>query len=142
MPFVFFYGTLMRSGDNHGVLEPLGARFVREASTAEARVLVDLGPYPALLGSGALEATSPVFGEIFEADAAALAALDDFEGVPHLYTRELASFVGADGERLEAFVYVFARSLPRRARVIPSGRYVGPGVALPGGAIPEQIDDD
>jgi gamma-glutamylcyclotransferase (GGCT)/AIG2-like uncharacterized protein YtfP len=140
--FVFFYGTLMRMGANHRVLIELGARFVTEAKTCSPRVLVDLGPYPALLPDGTLEGACCVAGEVFEIDEAMLGALDEFEGVPLLYTRESIALEASDGRALTAFVYVLARRPPARARPIADGRYRGRGVVLEDGASPEQLPED
>src|SRR4051812_88896 len=64
MPLLFFYGTLRRGERNHHVLAATGARFVGRAVTRDARRLVDLGPYPALLreGSAGASAAAPVEG--------------------------------------------------------------------------------
>jgi len=145
MPLVFVYGTLMRAGANHAVLLRLGCRFVGLATTREPRVLVDLGPYPALLPSGREEsAVSCVSGEVWEIDDSALRELDAFEGSPELYTRErirlLVDPEVDEGGELEAFVYVLARRPPAHARVITSGRYAEAGTVLPDGAAPEQIE--
>jgi gamma-glutamylcyclotransferase (GGCT)/AIG2-like uncharacterized protein YtfP len=148
MPLVFVYGTLMRAGANHAVLDRLDARFVATATTREPRLLVDLGPYPALLPASrdAQPATARVSGEVWELDDSALRELDAFEGYPDLYTRErvaLLTDAASDdeaGRELEAFVYVLARRPPAHARVISSGRYDAMGTVLPEGATPEQIE--
>ena len=79
---LFVYGSLLRGEDNAHVIA--SARFVGEARTAPGFTLVDLGPYPALVRGG----DTGVAGEIYEVDAAEVAALDDFEGHPDLYVRE------------------------------------------------------
>lgn len=138
--FVFVYGTLMRSGANHPVLLRLGAVFVGEAETVEPRMLVDLGPYPALLPIGSqVELRCTVHGELYEIPDASLAALDAFEGTPHLYARERLRLRSPAGER-DAFAYVLARRPPRTAEVIASGRYSVAGTALPDGAKLEQVE--
>lgn len=142
MPLVFIYGTLMRGRANHGVLKRLGATFVGAAWTPEPRILVDLGPYPALTDPEAPDApipAGPVFGELWTVPESALAPLDDFEGCPELYKRVSVAVETADGTWMDVFVYVFARRLPRLASVIRSGRYEGIGEALPEGARPEDI---
>lgn len=152
---VFVYGTLMRGRANHRVLVQLGARFVGEATAAERRTLVDLGPYPALLPRDAERdgATGArVRGEVYEVDDACVADLDTFEGCPELYRRERIAVVmeGAGDERAgeaaggagagaaeergaEVVVdtYVLARKWREaQARVIADGRYVGNGREL------------
>jgi gamma-glutamylcyclotransferase (GGCT)/AIG2-like uncharacterized protein YtfP len=144
MALVFVYGTLLRAGANHSVLVDLGARFVCEATTSSVRILVDLGPYPALLPSASsfALATTCVVGEVFEVDDAAIAVLDEFEGAPTLYTRETIALTASDGSSVSAYVYELARTPPARARPIANGRYLATGVVLPHGADPDQIEGD
>lgn len=124
---VFVYGTLMKSGANHRVLVDLGARLVGDATTAEPRTLVDLGPYPALLACDAERdaKASRVHGEVYELAEEAIAELDEFEGCPDLYVREAIAL----GEG-EAFTYVLAREAPSHARHVEGGRYVRRGQIL------------
>ena len=124
---VFVYGTLMKSGANHRVLVDLGARLVGDATTAEPRTLVDLGPYPALLACDAERdaKASRVHGEVYELAEEAIAELDAFEGCPDLYVRERIAL-----EEGDAFTYVLARDAPRHARAVDSGRYDGRGRIL------------
>ena len=145
MPLVFVYGTLMRAGANHAVLARLGCSFVARARTLEPRVLVDLGPYPALLPARHERSPAPttcVEGELWAIEETALHALDAFEGCPELYRRDRIALVTADGEEVEAFVYALARRPPAHARVIATGRYAAPGSPLPNGAQPGQIEPD
>ncbi len=137
MPLVFVYGTFMRGRANNGVLTGLGATFVASARTFEPRTLVDFGPYPALVDADAPDApvaTGPVFGELWEVPQGSLAPLDAFEGCPEIYKRVSIAIEKDGGARQDVFVYVFARCLPRRARVITSGRYEATGDVLPEGA--------
>lgn len=138
MAHVFVYGTLLRGGANHALLRELGARFLREARTAEPFTLVDLGPYPAMLPRDARRDTVPVSGELYEIPDASLAALDEFEGAPDLYTRETIALEGD----ATAFTYVFARRVPTRARVIADGRYASEGAVLEEGAKASQVEDE
>jgi len=134
----------MRAGANHGVLQGLGATFVGTAITREPRTLVDLGPYPAILPATGTEATR-VSGEVWHVAAAAIPALDAFEGCPELYTRERITVLLTSESRpapeapLDVFTYVLAGPPPPHARPIPSGRYEKPGTNLPEGAAPDQI---
>lgn len=143
MPLVFVYGTLMRAGANHAVLQRLGARFLGDATTREPRTLVDLGPYPALLPHAATPSSaSVVSGELWELDDTRLCELDAFEGYPDLYGRERITVDLAANASHEAFVYVLARRPPAHAVVIATGRYATSGTVLPEGATPEQIEEE
>lgn len=167
MPLVFVYGTLMRAGANHSVLQRLGCTFAGHATTREGWTLVDLGPYPALLPAREGAPTARVFGEVWQIDDHAIRELDAFEGCPELYTRERIALVMASAEddggttsdpettgdasrpgaahthlaarSVTAFAYVLAGRPPSSARVIVGGRYAAPGTALPHGALPEQL---
>lgn len=70
----FFYGSLVRGGSNHGLVEGR-ARFVGEDGVAGT--LHDLGEYP----GARLNGGGTVRGELFEAtDPGLVADLDVFEG--------------------------------------------------------------
>jgi gamma-glutamylcyclotransferase (GGCT)/AIG2-like uncharacterized protein YtfP len=60
---------------------------------------------------------SRVYGVLWTIDAAALALLDQYEGYPHYYTREMVS-VWQDGEPITAMVYHMVdqsyQDLPRK----------------------------
>ncbi|BAH77034.1 gamma-glutamylcyclotransferase family protein [Solidesulfovibrio magneticus] len=97
---VFVYGTLRRGFSNHRYLA--GARFVGPGRTVDAHGLyLEAGiPY---LAAG--EGRYPVVGEVYAADAATLAGLDELEEHPRVYTRRPAPIVLGDGRRLTAWVY-------------------------------------
>ncbi|AHF93611.1 gamma-glutamyl cyclotransferase [Opitutaceae bacterium TAV5] len=81
---LFVYGTLMRGESNHRLMA--GHRFVTRARTLARYRLYNLGDYPGMVE----DPVNPlsVEGEIWEVDAAGLAALDAFEGVAEaLYAR-------------------------------------------------------
>jgi len=87
---LFVYGSLKRGGLHHGELTALGALFVAEAETRPGYRLEALGEYLALVPVDPPVAptaadTQIVSGELFEMPAAALPALDAFEG--DAYTR-------------------------------------------------------
>jgi gamma-glutamylcyclotransferase (GGCT)/AIG2-like uncharacterized protein YtfP len=136
MAHVFVYGTFLRGGANHAFFLGLGSRFVRVALTEEPRTLVDLGPYPALLPRDVARDATRVHGEVYEMPDASLAELDAFEGTPDLYRRETIALDGGTS----AFTYVFARALPKRARVIADGRYASAGTLLEEGAKASQVE--
>lgn len=69
-------------------------------------VLYDVGEYPALRPP--ISADDRVPGVLLEIDDAALARLDDYEGVGEgLYLRERCTVQCADGRAIEAWVYIF-----------------------------------
>jgi gamma-glutamylaminecyclotransferase len=97
---LFVYGSLKRGQHNHRLLR--GQTFVAEAATLPRYRLLDLGPYPGLVQAAA--GGRPIRGEVWRVDAATLARLDRFEGVPHLYDRRPVEL--ADGpQAVEAYFY-------------------------------------
>ena len=107
---LFVYGTLKRGGSNHGWLE--GQIFLGPARTAPGFTLYSLGKYPGLVADAADR--DGVVGELWSVDAACLARLDAFEGVPEgLYVREPARLAklppgvsAADAGRAELYRYL------------------------------------
>jgi gamma-glutamylaminecyclotransferase len=82
---LFVYGTLKRGGRNHAWM--LGQEYLGEARSAPGATLYSLGEYPGLVADPADR--EGVRGEVWAVDPAALARLDDFEGVLEgLYARE------------------------------------------------------
>lgn len=83
---LFVYGTLKRGCSNHALLA--GQACLGPARTAPGFLLFDLGGFPGLYPAPAEEGS--VAGEVWSVEAAALARLDVFEGVPAgLYRRGL-----------------------------------------------------
>jgi gamma-glutamylcyclotransferase (GGCT)/AIG2-like uncharacterized protein YtfP len=97
----------MRGEAHAGELGP--AVFLGPASTAAAYTLVNLGPYPAMLPSGA----TAVVGEVYEVSD--VARLDEFED-PSVYRRGPVAL--ADGTAAEAYFLVAA---PAAAVVVAGG---------------------
>ena len=105
---VFVYGTLKRGETNHHWLA--GASWQGETEL-NGVVLHDLGPFPmAVIGAGQIR------GEVY-ALANGLARLDELEGYPRLYDRQLLSL--ADGRR--AWVYLGRPRQVRHAPVVAGG---------------------
>lgn len=75
------YGSLKRTGHNHGLLE--SARFVCEALTPPGYTLYDIGGIPGLKAGG----TTSALVEVYDVGARTLAALDALEGHPLFYQR-------------------------------------------------------
>jgi gamma-glutamylcyclotransferase (GGCT)/AIG2-like uncharacterized protein YtfP len=101
---VFVYGTLKRGEKNHHWLE--GASWQGEAELSGV-LLHDLGPFPmAVIGVGT------AIGEVYAVEERGLARLDELEGYPRLYDRQLLSL--NDGR--QAWVYL---GRPRQVRHAP-----------------------
>ncbi|NUP09883.1 MAG: gamma-glutamylcyclotransferase [Polyangiaceae bacterium] len=104
---LFVYGTLLRGEANHAIVAR--ARFIAEAHTAPMFELLDLGEYPGLVAGGARS----IAGEVYEIDPEDIAVVDEFEGHPDLFRREMIAL--SDGS--SAFSYVLARR-PAKSVVI------------------------
>ena len=101
---VFVYGTLKRGEKNHHWLE--GASWQGEAEL-NGVLLHDLGPFPmAVIGEGT------AIGEVFAVEVRGFARLDELEGYPRLYDRQVLSL--SDGR--QAWVYL---GRPRQVRHAP-----------------------
>jgi gamma-glutamylcyclotransferase (GGCT)/AIG2-like uncharacterized protein YtfP len=101
---VFVYGTLKRGEKNHHWLE--GASWQGEAELSGV-LLHDLGPFPmAVIGEGT------AIGEVYAVEERGLARLDELEGYPRLYDRQMLSL--NDGR--QAWVYL---GRPRQVRHAP-----------------------
>ena len=101
---VFVYGTLKRGEKNHHWLE--GASWQGEAELSGV-LLHDLGPFPmAVIGEGT------AIGEVYAVEERGLARLDELEGYPRLYDRQMLTL--NDGRH--AWVYL---GRPRQVRHAP-----------------------
>ncbi len=116
---LFVYGTLKRGGANHGWLD--GQTFLGPARTGPGVTLYSLGEYPGLVAEPSDR--EGVVGELWAVDAACLARLDAFEGVPEkLYAREAVRLAetppglsAADAARAQLYRYL--RKVDPGARV-------------------------
>ena len=101
---VFVYGTLKRGEVNHHWL--VGASWQGKSKLLGV-LLHDLGPFPmAVIGDGT------AIGEVYAVNEPGLARLDELEGYPRLYDRQVLSL--NDGR--QAWVYL---GRPRQVRHAP-----------------------
>jgi len=107
---VFVYGTLKRGCRNHRFLR--GARFLGEAALADF-AMYRVASYPGIVPFPGERVT----GEVYEVDARTLQRLDMLEDEGELYERRLLTVTKADGEMLEAWVYVWKGDVPEKKRI-------------------------
>lgn len=98
---VFVYGSLLAGLHNHHVLS--GARLVGPARTPPTFTMFSLGGFPGVVRGG----ETAIEGEVYEVDAATLAALDQLEGHPRFYRRTPLRLEG--GERAETYLLTEAQ---------------------------------
>lgn len=111
---VFVYGTLMRGGGLHCVLD--GSRFLGPDRTEERFHLLDLGAYPGVIGPH--KDGTQIEGEVWEVSHETLAQLDHVEGHPTLFRRRKVRT--ENGHLVE--IYLFQPN-PYNLRAIPSGSW-------------------
>lgn len=115
---VFVYGTLLRGEHNNDALRT--ATFLTEARTkSRFYAMADFGAYPAVFSPGIGE-MGQVIGELFSVDGDTLCLLDELEGHPNFYRRELVPVEG--GRDNWAWMYVLsARTVRSRSyKIVPS----------------------
>ena len=118
MTRIFVYGTLKRGCKNHPHLA--GQTYVGEARTVPGFRLHHLGSYPGMVA--APDDHDGVTGELWDVDAAALAHLDDFEGVSEgLYRRERVQLDSPAGPTT-AYTYLYARPVDGLPVIGPTWR--------------------
>jgi gamma-glutamylaminecyclotransferase len=113
---LFVYGTLMRGGVRHRMLD--GQRFLGPARTRPLYALLDLGAYPGLVRRET--GGRAVYGELYEVAVGLLPRLDTEEGAPTLYRREPVEIDGRDGPTVS---YFYQRPTAGRP-VCQGGRWV------------------
>lgn len=113
---LFVYGTLKRGFGSHSLLD--GAEYLGSCSTGPGHFLLDCGNFPGMVR---LAGQKAVQGELYAVDPATLAHLDEHEGVPTLYTRELIDLEGIE-EAAEAYFY---RGPMAGKALIPEGIWSG-----------------
>ena len=117
--YVFAYGTLREVDRLQALIGAVSGWRVAGEGSVQGR-LYDAGEYPAVVPSD--DARDRVAGILIELDdpGPALKRLDTYEGVDAgLYRRELVAVERSGGTVVDAWVYVYRRSvqgLPRIAR--------------------------
>ncbi len=109
-PLVFVYGTLKRDGSNQHYLD--GQTLLGAAALRPGHALYSLGDYPGLVADP--RAHDEVTGEIWRVSPAALAGLDELEGideglyarVPAPLARWPAGLASRDADRVQMYVYL------------------------------------
>lgn len=118
---VFVYGTLLRGEPNNDALRT--ATFLCEARTKSAHfAMANLGAFPAVYRPRITKdvLVGVVIGELFSVDRETLELLDQIEGHPGFYSRELVPVVG--GRNNWAWMYVLPEQQARtRSSVNVSG---------------------
>jgi gamma-glutamylcyclotransferase (GGCT)/AIG2-like uncharacterized protein YtfP len=108
---LFVYGSLKYGQSGNYLLD--GQEFVRPAQTIPLYRLFGLGWHPGLVVDRS--AGLAVKGELWSVDEECLAKLDEYEGVPHWFTRDSVGIADLVGD---VQAYFFCGALPEDA---PSG---------------------
>jgi len=112
---IVVYGTLMTGECNHGYCR--NACKIRECSIFGT--LYDTGyGYPAF----SLNGSTRIQAELIEIPGEDFPAVDDLEGYPNLYTRQMISVTLPDGSKEEGWVYLMNK-LPKNAEIISCGNW-------------------
>ena len=110
--YVFVYGTLRRGFENHYLLK--NSKFIGYGITKEKYSLyVDSIPYVVKIPYCQIK------GEVYEVDKNTLIALDELEGHPDFYRRELIDVI-VNGKTIKAWIYFYPYP---RGKLIKSGDY-------------------
>ena len=110
--YVFVYGTLRKGFGNHHLLK--NSKFIGYATTKEKYSLyVDGIPYVVKIP------TTQIKGEVYEVDRDTLNALDELEGHPNFYKRELIDVI-VNGKTIKAWIYFYPYP---RGKLIRSGDF-------------------
>lgn len=129
--YLFVYGTL-RQNSQHPMYVRLAQQADFVADAWFAGKLYQVTYYPCVIPSKS--ATDRVFGELYQLrNLALLAALDDYEECsskypdPKEYYREKRLVHTANGDAIEAWIYLYNRSV-RGLIQIPSGDFLQPNL--------------
>lgn len=105
--YVFVYGTLMKGGMNHFLMQYHKAQFIDSATTSFHKFnMISIGEdFPGIVtGNGA------IVGEVYMIDEKTLPVLDRLEGYPDFYNRIVIPVDGmTERKRYNAIVYVLSQ---------------------------------
>lgn len=101
--FVFTYGTLMNNERNHHYL--CNQEFISNAYINNYDIY-NLGTYP-----GIIKGDDTVYGELYRVDKDSLNKMDELEEIGYLYDRILENVYISEDESIEAYVYVYLKSV-------------------------------
>ena len=109
---VFVYGSLMQHLSNHDEIQSPEHATVFEGvgrTVWDDLTMVSAGEFPMVLcqeDSRPGSEASAIQGEVYEVDSKTLWRVDELEGHPDWYSRELTMIQLADGQHLEAWLYL------------------------------------
>ncbi len=115
---LFVYGTLKRGCSNHPLLSD--QTFLAPARTAPGYTLYELDGYPGLVANAA--DTQGVLGELWSVTPAALARLDQLEGVPENLYRRIPAPLAPPHENMGAEMYLYNQDITTRRPLGPEWR--------------------
>jgi len=99
---VFVYGTLKSGYGNHALLQ----RSVKGYSAVAPGINLYKGDYFPF----AMRGQGQAIGEVYEIDNALLKKLDDLEGHPMFYHRELTPVILDNGQTIKAWIYLYDKA--------------------------------
>lgn len=112
---LFVYGTLRNGLENNFLLDKK-AQFIKVMHISGLK-LYDLGPFPAAVESGNKKDT--VTGELYNVPESSIEAIDQLEGVPHMFQRQFLT----DGDN-EIWYYVMEKELIEGLDAVASGDWI------------------
>ena len=110
---IFVYGSLMKGGGNHFLLDNEYSEYVGKSVTKREFTLYDLGGFPGMVSGG----NNAVLGEIYKICLFVRSRLDQLEGHPQFYRRTIIEL--QSGEKVET--YLLNPSFAEGCDIIGSG---------------------
>jgi gamma-glutamylcyclotransferase (GGCT)/AIG2-like uncharacterized protein YtfP len=98
MTLVAVYGTLKKGFGNHYLIE--GQKFLGIGETPPDYAMLSFGSYP-----GAIDGDERIQVEVYEVENKALQRMDNLEGHPSFYRRNLTPIIMDNGDIKEAWMY-------------------------------------